>query len=208
MTKRRRIGAANERAGILDGLGDFSEAIMEGHAPNRVKIQATTKAEQFRKFKDAIPTGCDTRRATTQNRDLMEASRSFGYGRVTADGENHKLKGLKTSLMSHQLTVVSWMVGRENAPMPPFGGIQGDVMGMGKTLDCLAVVVGHPPEKEDIEKYSAATLVVVPNDSVCKHWREEVSRHCMWDTYLQTRIFNRISGTELPIEELRRLLIV
>jgi SNF2 family DNA or RNA helicase len=181
---------------------------MEADAPKMVTIQATTKSEQFRKLRDAIPTGCDTRRATTQKRDLEEASRSFGYGRVTADGPKHKLIGMRTSLMSHQLTVASWMVGRENASMPPFGGLLADVMGMGKTVSCLAVIVGHPPEEEDIEKYSAATLVVVPSGSVVVQWRQEVFNHCEPDTSFRMRTFSRASSNELPVDELRRLHIV
>jgi SNF2 family DNA or RNA helicase len=158
------------------------------------KFSASTKADQIKAFKRSIPEGCDTRRAKTQIKDLKLASRSFGGRKVLAKDNMHLLKGMKTPLRSHQLTAASWMVERENAIAEPFGGILADVMGMGKTVTSLALIVGHPPEAEDVEEYCRATLVIVPSRTVAKQWRDEVSNHTSEATDNFTTIFTRGSG--------------
>lgn len=126
-------------------------------------IQATTMAEQHDQNRRCIPTGCDTRHATTQRRDLKEAAKIFGFKKVKAVNGNFLLSGMQSALRPYQLVASSWMVKRELARTEPYGGLVADQMGMGKTVVSLNTIIGNPPSKQDIEDYSGATLIVVPN---------------------------------------------
>ncbi|KAL7961250.1 SNF2 family N-terminal domain-containing protein [Trichoderma compactum] len=146
-------------------------------------IQATTHAQQFAQLtaaqmKSQIPQNCDTRRKNTQNQDLHEAASLFGYKRVKAVNGRWRLEGMETGLDSYQLTAVAWMVKRELARAKPFGGLQADAPGMGKTVMSLACIVGNQADDEDREKFGNATLVVVPNKTFGKQWEEEAQKHC------------------------------
>lgn len=113
---------------------------------------------------------------------LQQATASFGYKKCLMDkqletgGAKWELQGLKTSLYNHQVVGASWMVGRELSPHGPYGGIQADSMGLGKTLQVLACMAANPPTAEDIAAGRRATLLVLPAGSVFQ-WRREIDRH-------------------------------
>ncbi|WBR14353.1 ATP-dependent helicase rhp16 [Pandoravirus kuranda] len=111
-----------------------------------------------------------------------------------------RLHGLTTTLLPHQVEAVEWMRSRERASCPG-GGVLADDMGMGKTLDCIALVVSTPtttttetdgesprrgmspalPRKahgsvDDICATSPATLVVAPL-CLLDQWRLQIARH-------------------------------
>ncbi|KFH45634.1 putative ATP-dependent helicase-like protein [Hapsidospora chrysogenum ATCC 11550] len=141
-------------------------------------IKANTHAEQLAQIKAYMAEGGDTRRTSTQKKDLARAMKSFGYKRVKAvNGRWVLKKTMKSSLLNYQLTVASWMCMREVCGEPP-GGLIADEMGMGKTVVSLACVSEHMAEKEDIKDYSRATLVVVPSHEMALQWQEEIQRHC------------------------------
>ncbi|KAL6901430.1 SNF2 family N-terminal domain-containing protein [Trichoderma evansii] len=140
-------------------------------------IKASTHADQLAQLKASIPKNCDTRRKSTQEQDLNEAIKIFGYKKVEADDGNWRLKGMKTAMRCHQITAVAWMVKRELARMGPFGGLLADAMGMGKTIMSLACIIGNPANDEHITKFCRATLVVVPSKTVALQWQAEARRH-------------------------------
>ncbi|RYP51210.1 hypothetical protein DL768_003416 [Monosporascus sp. mg162] len=59
----------------------------------------------------------------------------------------------------------------------PYGGILADVMGLGKTLEMLAVVAGNPPSDKDKARSRRITLIVVPSSAVYQ-WISEIKKHC------------------------------
>lgn len=102
---------------------------------------------------------------------------------------------LTTPLLPHQIEAVGWMVSRERASCPG-GGVLADDMGMGKTLDCIALVVSTaadveplgaetasaPPRKAygsvggPCALFSSSTLVVAPL-CLLDQWRLQIARH-------------------------------
>lgn len=106
---------------------------------------------------------------------------------------------MESSLYNHQIVGVSWMLGQEFSPAPPFGGILADQMGtrsfqltlsvvlplanlfsylgLGKTVQVLATIVSNPPSEEDIKAGSHATLIVAPSAAILQ-WLRELEKHC------------------------------
>jgi hypothetical protein len=136
-------------------------------------IEAKTHSDQMAQIMASIPDNFDTRRKSTQKKDLIEAKSVFGYKKVEADNGMWRIKGMQTSIHSYQLTAVAWMIKREWARMKPFGGILADTMGMGKTVMSLACIIGNQASDADITKFCKATLVVVPNKEIAAQWEEE-----------------------------------
>ncbi|TFB01444.1 DNA repair protein RAD5 [Trichoderma ghanense] len=169
------------KAGGMNNVSSFGGGASGSDAnllPAMEPIKARTHAEQFARLKAQIPHNCDTRRRKTQNQDLHEAAKLFGYKRVEAENGRWKLKGMKTSLEGHQLTAVSWMVKRELARGKPYGGLLADSMGMGKTVMSLACIVGNQADSEHRREYCNATLVVVQNKTDAEQWESEAHKHC------------------------------
>lgn len=145
----------------------------QGEAPRMGAIKAKTYADQFAQIKANMPEGHDTRRLSSQAKDLKEATQLFGYKKVVAEDGKWKLKGMKTGLYNYQMPLVAWMAKRELGKFAPFGGLVADEMGMGKTLVSLFLIEGNPPPKEDLQDHCRATLVVVPNGTMAKQWHAE-----------------------------------
>ncbi|KAI0534352.1 SNF2 family N-terminal domain-containing protein [Xylaria digitata] len=83
---------------------------------------------------------------------------------------------MKTPLYNHQVVGASWMLRREFSEEGPRGGILGDEMGMGKTLEALACIVSNRPTDDDINTCSKTTLIVTPANAI-KQWEEEIRKH-------------------------------
>jgi SNF2 family DNA or RNA helicase len=96
----------------------------------------------------------------------------------------------------HQLLAADWMVSRELGEDAPNGGLLADVMGLGKTLETLATMVGNPPSKEDIKRRRKTTLIVLPSSAI-KQWAEEIRNH------VEEKVFPRVmhykASKEIPI---------
>lgn len=68
------------------------------------------------------------------------------------------------------------MLSRELGEIGPYGGLLADAMGLGKTLQTLATMVGNPPAKEDIKAKTKATLIVLPASAI-RQWKDEIEIH-------------------------------
>lgn len=189
--KSTKDSAASARAELLRSLGDVDQSINDGSVPTMGAIQASTHADQMRQITQGIPDEFDTRRTKTQRKDLKEAKSSFGYRNVKAVNGKWKLKGMATGLMSHQIVVSAWMARREAQGLHPAGGVLADDMGLGKTITTLACIVGHPPEKEDRDEFSRATLVVVNNRQTAVQWSKQIEKHCLSNFASKTEVYSK-----------------
>ncbi|RSL84797.1 hypothetical protein CEP51_003698 [Fusarium floridanum] len=183
--------AGSARASMLHSLGDMNRSVQDGNLPTMGAIQARTHGDQMKQIMKAIPEGCDTRRAKTQKKDVEQAKSSFGFRKVEAVDGTWKLKGMNTGLMSQQIVASAWMAKREAQNLHPAGGLLADDMGLGKTITTLACIVGHPPEKEDRDEFSRATLVVVNNNQDAQQWSSQVERHCNPKFFAKTNIYSK-----------------
>ncbi|RYO92658.1 hypothetical protein DL766_008781 [Monosporascus sp. MC13-8B] len=104
-------------------------------------IHATTKKSQFEQLLANVPGNFDIHLRAENMEQIQEAAKRFGYSRVKAKDGGWLVKGMTTPLMAHQLLATDWMLSREFAPAEPYGGVLADVMGLGKTLEMLAVVL-------------------------------------------------------------------
>lgn len=107
-----------------------------------------TKDTQFQQLFANIPddgTGASKKAARDDKKKLKEASRSFGYAQCKAQDGKWLIKGMTSTLYHHQLLGAQWMVQRELSSQPPNGGLLADSMGLGKTVQMLACMVGNPP---------------------------------------------------------------
>jgi hypothetical protein len=134
------------------------------------------KSSQFQKLFANIPSGGNSRAVRDDKKKLQEASRSFGYAKVRAVNGKWLVKGMKSPLYHHQLLGAQWMVTRELSAEPPHGGLLADSMGLGKTVQTLACMVGNPPTPEDLKRNVKATLIVVPA-AVLDQWMDEIEFH-------------------------------
>ncbi|KAL2068826.1 hypothetical protein VTL71DRAFT_15164 [Oculimacula yallundae] len=136
------------------------------------RLQAKTRKGVWEEF-EAHYSHLDLKRTKTDNNDLVKSAASFGLGKVKRAKNGWLLEGMKCSLRNHQLRCVSWMTKRECSNEEPHGGIVADVMGLGKTVQCLALVVANPQEPLLTVK---ATLVIVPA-SLKSQWWSELAIH-------------------------------
>lgn len=170
------------------------------NAPEMPAIKATTHKEQMAKMIALAPPDLNTRRTSSQVKDLEEAKKIFGYRKIIAQDGTWRLKGMKTGFQNHQLTATAWMMKRECGGIEPLSGILGDDMGMGKTLVGLGAIQGNPPDKEDSREFCKATLVLVPNLSIARQWMKQIKEHCEEKLASAATIYhpkNEISMTQL-----------
>ncbi|PMD36328.1 hypothetical protein L207DRAFT_435119 [Hyaloscypha variabilis F] len=167
------------------------------------------KESQFQMLFANIPTGdgskANAKDVNNDKKALKEASRSFGYAQVKALDGKWLIKGMKSTLYHHQLLGAQWMVQRELSSQPPHGGLLADSMGLGKTVQTLACMVGNPPGPEDIKRKVKTTLIVVPA-TVIDQWLDEIRIHAKRDTF--PKIMRYKSSSRIPMEVLEDLDIV
>ncbi|KAF4609822.1 hypothetical protein G7Y89_g15801 [Cudoniella acicularis] len=158
------------------------------------------KADQFRRLFANIPSGGSARTIAGDKKKLREASRSFGYAKVRAVNGKWLVKGMKSTLYHHQLLGAQWMVSRELNAEPPHGGLLADSMGLGKTVQTLACMVGNPPSAEDIERKVKATLIVVPA-AVIDQWYDEIKFHAEERMFRKVLKYRSSAGLDVSILE-------
>ncbi|KAF7872861.1 uncharacterized protein EAF02_008932 [Botrytis sinoallii] len=159
-----------------DAIGDRLQDPIFNCAPEPELGGTRNKATQLQQLFANIPEGSSKTKGKSDKAKLLQASRSFGYAQVKAVHGKWLVKGMKSTLYHHQLLGAQWMVSRELSSEPPHGGLLADSMGLGKTVQTLACMVGNPPTEEDKKRGVTATLIVVPS-SVISQWLEEIRNH-------------------------------
>ena len=168
-------------------------------------ISEKIKGTQLQRLFANIPEGSDEKSARKDRRDLQQASKSFGYAKVKAVDGKWLVKGMTSTLYHHQLLGAQWMLSRELAEQAPYGGILADGMGLGKTVQTLACMVGNPPSIDDWRRKIKATLIVVPS-AVIQQWYEEIRLHVKPECF--PKVMHYKSSSNIPVEVLQDLDIV
>ena len=169
-----------------------------------------TKDNQFRTLFSSIPIGSNKAGVREDKRQLKQAAKAFGHGKVKADRGKWTLTGMNTPLYHHQLIGARWMVERELSQQAPYGGILADSMGksnrpcilankidmflgLGKTIQTLAAMIGNPPMEADVQRKVKATLIVCPATLV-QQWIEEIEKHAGKKTFPKVIRYKAAAG--------------
>ena len=164
------------------------------------------KSTQLQRLLSNIPEGSSSKEAKSDRAKLKQASRSFGYAKVKAVDGKWLIKGMKSTLYHHQLLGAQWMIQRElDEEGGPYGGLLADGMGLGKTVQTLACMVGNPPGDGDRKRGAKATLIVVPS-SVIEQWLDEIRNHVEVSCF--PKIMRYRATSKIPMEVLTDLDIV
>jgi SNF2 family DNA or RNA helicase len=163
----------------------IEERMEQGHVEEGPDIRTKNKANQLKELLSSIPKDYSANKARNEKKELHEASKAFGHGKVKVINGKWLLKGMKTPLYHHQLLAADWMVGREISLDRPNGGMLADAMGLGKTVSTLATMVGNPPLEKEPAEVRKATLIVVPA-SLLSQWKAEIKEH------VDDRIFQKV----------------
>jgi len=150
------------------------------------QMEEKIKGTQLQRLFANIPEGSSENTARSDKRKLQEASKSFGFAKVKARDGKWLVKGMKSTLYHHQLIGAQWMLSRELSHNAPYGGLLADSMGLGKTVQALACMVGNPPSADDQKRGLNATLIVVPS-SVVNQWMTEIQVHTEEKTFPRIR---------------------
>ncbi|RDW80387.1 hypothetical protein BP5796_05085 [Coleophoma crateriformis] len=163
----------------------ISDRLRAGYDPQPQVAGSKNKETQLKQIIASVPKSLSLRQRGRDRQDILNASRSFGYAGVKAKDGKWLPKGMKSSLFHHQLLGARFMLERELSQRPPYGGINADAMGLGKTVEMLATMVGNPPSADDKKKHCKTTLIVVPS-AVISQWLEEIRKH------VNTSVFPRV----------------
>ncbi|CAG8974622.1 hypothetical protein HYALB_00009799 [Hymenoscyphus albidus] len=134
------------------------------------------KKDQFAELFANIPSGGEQRKIRNDKNSIKNAAKSFGYAQVRAQDGRWKVKGMKSLLYHYQLVGAQWMLTRELAGINPHGGLLADSMGLGKTVQTLACMVGNRPGDLDKKRRIVTTLIVLPA-AVIRQWAAEIKKH-------------------------------
>jgi SNF2 family DNA or RNA helicase len=77
-------------------------------------------------------------------------------------------------------------------------------MGMGKTLMCIAMILGNRPRPEDMAKGQGTTLIVCPASAV-RQWELELKQHCR--PALRVLVYRETKGIDINVLEGVEILI-
>lgn len=148
-------------------------------------ISANNLKDQWQQLLASVPPDLSLHKLKADKKELRTAAKNFGFRKIKAQDGQWLLKGMNTPLYNHQLLASDWMISRECSTHEPHGGINADAMGLGKTFELLATMIGHPPSDEDLKQKRKSTLIVVPS-SVILQWHDEIRSH------VDEKVFPRI----------------
>ncbi|RDW69265.1 hypothetical protein BP6252_08285 [Coleophoma cylindrospora] len=174
----------------------ISDRLKAGYDPQPQITGSNNKETQLKQIIASVPKSLSLRQKSKDKQILLNASRSFGYAGVKAKDGKWLVKGMKSGLIHHQLLGARFMLERELSQRPPYGGINADAMGLGKTVEMLATMVGNPPSADDKKIKCKTTLIVVPS-AVISQWLEEIRKHV--DASVFPRVLHFKASRNIPL---------
>ena len=119
--------------------------------PDLAVVTHTNKQEALKAFLAGV-TRDDRGNVRGEKTSILLATKALGNVRADGNGK-WKLKGMKSSLLHHQVQGAAWMRARETQDAEPLGGLQADEMGLGKTVMTIAAMISNPPTPQDSKAY-------------------------------------------------------
>lgn len=161
-----------------------SNAVMaraaQGAMPTPEATQITRQQGQLKVMKNFLFKVSHNPNSRSRPEDytvLKEAIKSFGSRQVKSNALRWKLYEIISSLYNHQLVGASWINRQEFSPHGPYGGVLGDQMGLGKTVQILAAMSENRPTEADKKAGLHQTLIVAPASAISQ-WEREIGKHC------------------------------
>lgn len=168
------IGSLSTNNVIRDGQRNQSL----GEQPT---FQSTSRAKALQQLVSS--SSVEQRKIERIDRDYVKASVKDFLGRQTikqvpdiGNGESGwQLMGMKNALKHFQLLGSAFMRRRERGDEAPYGGLDADGMGLGKTVMMLANIADSLRYREDKDE-PASTLIVCPA-ALISQWHSEIHKH-------------------------------
>ncbi|KAF4549072.1 putative DNA repair protein RAD5 [Elsinoe fawcettii] len=130
--------------------------------------------------------GVDQKKITSDARMLNRACNVFGKDSIArAENGEYVIKGMKSTLKPHQVLGSAFMISkekdaRESKTPVSRGGILADMMGLGKTVMSLALIVrGKARDFDKLDaKIGGRSTLIVASPALVHQWNQEISIHC------------------------------
>ena len=144
--KKAKSGRLTDIASLLMN-NYYEDANRNLNRPDLAVVTHTRKDKALKALLAGVPLD-DRGSARGDKTNILEATMTLGNVRADGNGQ-WKLKGMKSSLLHHQIQGAAWMRERETQDVQPLGGLQADAMGLGKTVMTIAAMISNPPAPED-----------------------------------------------------------
>ena len=169
---RKQPGFLNEPFHSLMTSSTFIDAANNRATSPKPRNDELDTEAYFDKMVDGLPKSDPLRQDKNQLRDCVK---TLGRGRkiIPAGNDRWTIEGMESTLPHHQVQGAAFMKGRETGDVAPFGGICADTMGLGKTLETIALMTCNPSKRIDKIK---CTLIIA-HSSLVDQWETEIEKH-------------------------------
>lgn len=169
---RKQPGFLNEPFNSLMTSSTFVDAAKNRATSPKPRNDELDNQAYFDKMVDGLSMSDPLRQ---DKNHLRECTKLLGRGNkiVPAGDDRWSVQGMKSTLPHHQIQGAAFMKRREIENVPPFGGICADTMGLGKTLETIALMTCNPSKRIDKLK---CTLIVA-HSSLVDQWEAEIMTH-------------------------------
>ncbi|KAI1306669.1 P-loop containing nucleoside triphosphate hydrolase protein [Xylaria venustula] len=199
--KKRSINSEEDRQKRIktENTGDFQPS---SSLPLSMTLDESPR-DKLRKAIIAAGEGISLNAAEAD--DLNVVARSFGLRDCRGPDDKWLIDGLLRPLFHHQLLALFFMLKRELSTEDPYGGLNADVMGLGKTVEALATVVMNPPDEHDLREGRKVTLWVCPKSSITQI-KETAQEFCCETKLPNVLVYDRAALTNTHGDDLERYL--
>lgn len=173
--KKKDIRDTADLGGLIAGLQNH-DVLAEANANlDRTALPTSHKTNKQAYLKALLHSVPDDDRPGVRGEKtrLYRAATNFGHSVVTAHEGGWRFKGIKSTILHHQLLGASFMRERELGSGQPFGGLLADEMGFGKTVMMIITMVTNPPSRTD----KAKSTLIVCSASLMLQWKRELANH-------------------------------